>query len=237
MQAVRPNFVVGATCSFCSLLLASAALASAGSEQPPAPASARTPTHTLHAAPSLPLPPPLPPARGDFPRTSTSLPPPSCRAFAALPSFSKHRNAGLTPRSLPRGPLVLLSHPHRIRSTAQVHQPGGDQRPCRGRRQRGCLRVGPLQGPALCRCVRFALTPTDPADPLLSFGSAGGNDLASAPPSRVADFVRSRGGHTVITKVLIANNGAPTSPPPLLLSPPPTCSPSAASFFTSERWY
>ncbi|GJN90222.1 hypothetical protein Rhopal_003221-T1 [Rhodotorula paludigena] len=35
----------------------------------------------------------------------------------------------------------------------------------------------------------------------------GGNDLASAPPSRVADFVRSRGGHTVITKVLIANNG------------------------------
>jgi acetyl-CoA carboxylase/biotin carboxylase 1 len=29
----------------------------------------------------------------------------------------------------------------------------------------------------------------------------GGNSLDSAAPSRVADFVRSRGGHTVITKV------------------------------------
>ncbi|GAA5824966.1 hypothetical protein JCM11251_006044 [Rhodosporidiobolus azoricus] len=35
----------------------------------------------------------------------------------------------------------------------------------------------------------------------------GGNSLEQAPPSPVADFVRSRGGHTVITKVLIANNG------------------------------
>ncbi|KAK4046075.1 acetyl-coenzyme-A carboxylase [Microbotryomycetes sp. JL201] len=35
----------------------------------------------------------------------------------------------------------------------------------------------------------------------------GGNSLESAAPGPVADFVRSRGGHTVITKVLIANNG------------------------------
>ncbi|KDE05599.1 acetyl-CoA carboxylase [Microbotryum lychnidis-dioicae p1A1 Lamole] len=35
----------------------------------------------------------------------------------------------------------------------------------------------------------------------------GGHSLDVAAPSRVADFVRSRGGHTVITKVLIANNG------------------------------
>ncbi|KAL8276908.1 hypothetical protein RQP46_010736 [Phenoliferia psychrophenolica] len=35
----------------------------------------------------------------------------------------------------------------------------------------------------------------------------GGNSLDQAQPSRVADFVRARGGHTVITKVLIANNG------------------------------
>ncbi|KEI40541.1 uncharacterized protein L969DRAFT_22502 [Mixia osmundae IAM 14324] len=35
----------------------------------------------------------------------------------------------------------------------------------------------------------------------------GGNSLDVSTPSRVADFVRSRGGHTVITKVLIANNG------------------------------
>ncbi|GAA5834604.1 hypothetical protein JCM3766R1_003613 [Sporobolomyces carnicolor] len=35
----------------------------------------------------------------------------------------------------------------------------------------------------------------------------GGNSLEAAAPSKVADFVRSRGGHTVITKVLIANNG------------------------------
>ena len=31
--------------------------------------------------------------------------------------------------------------------------------------------------------------------------STGGNSLESAPPSKVADFVRERGGHTVITKV------------------------------------
>ncbi|BGO92724.1 hypothetical protein NBRC10512_003896 [Rhodotorula toruloides] len=35
----------------------------------------------------------------------------------------------------------------------------------------------------------------------------GGNSLESAPPSKVADWVRERGGHTVITKILIANNG------------------------------
>jgi len=35
----------------------------------------------------------------------------------------------------------------------------------------------------------------------------GGNSLNSASPGKVADFVRSKGGHTVITKVLIANNG------------------------------
>ncbi|GAA6021680.1 hypothetical protein JCM10207_008111 [Rhodosporidiobolus poonsookiae] len=35
----------------------------------------------------------------------------------------------------------------------------------------------------------------------------GGNSLQNAAPSSVTDFVRSRGGHTVITKVLIANNG------------------------------
>ncbi|KWU41533.1 hypothetical protein RHOSPDRAFT_36903 [Rhodotorula sp. JG-1b] len=35
----------------------------------------------------------------------------------------------------------------------------------------------------------------------------GGNSLETAPPSKVADFVRERGGHTVITKILIANNG------------------------------
>jgi acetyl-CoA carboxylase/biotin carboxylase 1 len=37
--------------------------------------------------------------------------------------------------------------------------------------------------------------------------ATGGNDLSSAPPSGVAEFCRERGGHTVITKVLIANNG------------------------------
>lgn len=31
--------------------------------------------------------------------------------------------------------------------------------------------------------------------------------MHNAPPSKVADFVRAKGGHTVITKVLIANNG------------------------------
>ncbi|KAM6496983.1 acetyl CoA carboxylase [Amanita muscaria] len=35
----------------------------------------------------------------------------------------------------------------------------------------------------------------------------GGNSLDKAPPSNVHDFVNSHGGHTVITKVLIANNG------------------------------
>ncbi|KZP16603.1 acetyl CoA carboxylase [Athelia psychrophila] len=35
----------------------------------------------------------------------------------------------------------------------------------------------------------------------------GGNDLDKAPEGRVTDFVREHGGHTVITKVLIANNG------------------------------
>ncbi|KAK4123014.1 hypothetical protein N657DRAFT_574108 [Parathielavia appendiculata] len=35
----------------------------------------------------------------------------------------------------------------------------------------------------------------------------GGNKLDNAPPSKVKDFVASHGGHTVITNVLIANNG------------------------------
>ncbi|KAI0072645.1 acetyl CoA carboxylase [Panus rudis PR-1116 ss-1] len=35
----------------------------------------------------------------------------------------------------------------------------------------------------------------------------GGNSLDKAPAGPVTDFVRSHGGHTVITKVLIANNG------------------------------
>jgi len=35
----------------------------------------------------------------------------------------------------------------------------------------------------------------------------GGNSLETAPPSTVYDFVKAQGGHTVITKVLIANNG------------------------------
>ncbi|KAH8832774.1 acetyl CoA carboxylase [Flagelloscypha sp. PMI_526] len=35
----------------------------------------------------------------------------------------------------------------------------------------------------------------------------GGNSLDNAPESSVRDFVKSHGGHTVITKVLIANNG------------------------------
>ncbi|KAG8874436.1 acetyl-coenzyme-A carboxylase [Serendipita sp. 405] len=35
----------------------------------------------------------------------------------------------------------------------------------------------------------------------------GGNSLDVAPPGRVRDFVKEHGGHTVITKVLIANNG------------------------------
>ncbi|KAH8116533.1 acetyl CoA carboxylase [Phellopilus nigrolimitatus] len=35
----------------------------------------------------------------------------------------------------------------------------------------------------------------------------GGNSLDKAPAGQIADFVKSNGGHTVITKVLIANNG------------------------------
>ncbi|PPQ90739.1 hypothetical protein CVT25_010128 [Psilocybe cyanescens] len=35
----------------------------------------------------------------------------------------------------------------------------------------------------------------------------GGNSLDAAPPSSIHDFVKANGGHTVITKVLIANNG------------------------------
>ncbi|POV99067.1 hypothetical protein PSTT_13983 [Puccinia striiformis] len=35
----------------------------------------------------------------------------------------------------------------------------------------------------------------------------GGNAIDSAAPSPVTDFVRRKGGHTVITKILIANNG------------------------------
>jgi len=35
----------------------------------------------------------------------------------------------------------------------------------------------------------------------------GGQSIHNAPPSKVADYVKARGGHTVITKVLIANNG------------------------------
>lgn len=35
----------------------------------------------------------------------------------------------------------------------------------------------------------------------------GGNHLNAAPPSKVKDFVAAHGGHTVITNVLIANNG------------------------------
>ncbi|KAK3322810.1 acetyl-CoA carboxylase [Apodospora peruviana] len=35
----------------------------------------------------------------------------------------------------------------------------------------------------------------------------GGNKLANAPPSKVKDFVANNDGHTVITNVLIANNG------------------------------
>ncbi|KAG2351591.1 hypothetical protein BDR07DRAFT_1500887 [Suillus spraguei] len=35
----------------------------------------------------------------------------------------------------------------------------------------------------------------------------GGNSLDKAAAGRVTDFVKAHGGHTVITKVLIANNG------------------------------
>ncbi|RUS26104.1 Pre-ATP-grasp domain-containing protein, partial [Jimgerdemannia flammicorona] len=34
-----------------------------------------------------------------------------------------------------------------------------------------------------------------------------GNSLAVAPAGEVRDFVASNGGHTVITKILVANNG------------------------------
>lgn len=36
---------------------------------------------------------------------------------------------------------------------------------------------------------------------------AGGNSVETAAPSAIRDFVEARGGHTVITSVLIANNG------------------------------
>src|SRR5271170_1198835 len=35
----------------------------------------------------------------------------------------------------------------------------------------------------------------------------GGNSVESAAPGRVKDFVSQNGGHTVITSILIANNG------------------------------
>ncbi|KAK6432306.1 acetyl-coenzyme-A carboxylase, partial [Oleoguttula sp. CCFEE 5521] len=35
----------------------------------------------------------------------------------------------------------------------------------------------------------------------------GGNELSRAPPSKVKDFVAASDGHTVITSILIANNG------------------------------
>ena len=35
----------------------------------------------------------------------------------------------------------------------------------------------------------------------------GGNSLERAAPGAVADFVRKHGGHSVVTKVLISNNG------------------------------
>lgn len=35
----------------------------------------------------------------------------------------------------------------------------------------------------------------------------GGNSVESAAPGRVKDFVAQNGGHTVITSILIANNG------------------------------
>lgn len=35
----------------------------------------------------------------------------------------------------------------------------------------------------------------------------GGNSLAQSPPGAVTDFVRASGGHSVITKILICNNG------------------------------
>jgi hypothetical protein len=38
-------------------------------------------------------------------------------------------------------------------------------------------------------------------------GFSGGNSVESAAPGRVKDFVAQNGGHTVITSILIANNG------------------------------
>ncbi|KAI6786102.1 hypothetical protein KC350_g19416, partial [Hortaea werneckii] len=35
----------------------------------------------------------------------------------------------------------------------------------------------------------------------------GGNEISKAPPSKLKDFVAAHDGHTVITNVLIANNG------------------------------
>ena len=35
----------------------------------------------------------------------------------------------------------------------------------------------------------------------------GGNSVESAAPGQVKDFVAQNGGHTVITSILIANNG------------------------------
>jgi hypothetical protein len=40
----------------------------------------------------------------------------------------------------------------------------------------------------------------DSRSSLLSLLAIGGNDLETAPPSRVADFVKSQGGHSVISK-------------------------------------
>jgi len=40
-----------------------------------------------------------------------------------------------------------------------------------------------------------------------NFAFVGGNSLETAAPGTVKDFVAAHGGHTVITSVLIANNG------------------------------
>ena len=42
---------------------------------------------------------------------------------------------------------------------------------------------------------------------LIAIGFLGGNSVESAAPGRVKDFVAQNGGHTVITSILIANNG------------------------------
>ncbi|KAI5984263.1 acetyl-CoA carboxylase [Pisolithus albus] len=46
-----------------------------------------------------------------------------------------------------------------------------------------------------------------PYDPSKTAHFVGGNSLEKAPAGRIKDFVQTHGGHTVITKVLIANNG------------------------------